>query len=446
MSQTVRLQSADGIIARTNRGQLIACGTSVPTDGTAGYSPGALFFDQDAAAGSQVFINEGSYASSDFNAVVPVGGTLSSMTITTLTNTTLNGSAGRFSASLAVGGALPTNPQAQLALQPAANASGVTADQSYFHMQILPGGAVTIPTGTAPVVASLNIHEPNITATGTVTAAATVRIVDAPTEGSSNYALWVDSGVTRLDGNLQFSAALDIVAPANTAAALEVTDGTTSLAAFDSRNTVKNASTLTLTASAPTIASETAAHINATLKTADKTITYTGGTGTTSSLGTQAYFGVTTITDSSAMTLDVASAIHINALAAAGGMLTITASRMISTSVSDCYLTNAGVWTDTMCWSYTKNAIAAALPGQVLALLEKLTPRTWKYNNFHGDDRGRQRVGIVYDELPEELRAPGEERGVSGAFLASFALAALRTLLEENRALAARVAQLEAHA
>lgn len=119
----------------------------------------------------------------------------------------------RMDGNVVIGAAVvPTNPQAILAILPQANASGVTANQSYFHGQLLPSGAVTIPTGTAPVVASLNIHEPNITATGTVTAAATVRIVDAPTEGSSNYALWVDAGVTRFDGNIDLAVdAIDII-------------------------------------------------------------------------------------------------------------------------------------------------------------------------------------------------------------------------------------------
>lgn len=101
---------------------------------------------------------------------------------------------------MTLGAAEPTNPQALFAILPPANAAGVTANQSYFHGQILPGAAVTIPTGTAPVVASLNIHEPNITATGTVTDAATVRIVDAPTEGAANWSFWVDAGASRLDG------------------------------------------------------------------------------------------------------------------------------------------------------------------------------------------------------------------------------------------------------
>lgn len=102
--------------------------------------------------------------------------------------------------SMSVGAAVPTNPQAMLALLPPANATGVTANQSVFHFQCLPGGATTVPTGTAPVVATMNLHEPNITATGTVTEAATLRVVDAPTEGSTNWAIWSDAGANRFDG------------------------------------------------------------------------------------------------------------------------------------------------------------------------------------------------------------------------------------------------------
>lgn len=110
-------------------------------------------------------------------------------------NTCLNG-------QIAFGGGVPTNPQAFFSILPAVNASGVTADQSYFHFQLLPGAAVTIPLTTAPIVASMNVHEPNITATGTVSDACTLRIVDAPTEGTRNWALWVDSGTSRFDGSI----------------------------------------------------------------------------------------------------------------------------------------------------------------------------------------------------------------------------------------------------
>jgi len=75
-----------------------------------------------------------------------------------------------------------------------------TTDTYAFH--VAPGGAQTIPSGTTALVASAAIEEPNITATGTVTSAATLYIKNAPTEGSSNYALWVDDGAVQIDSNL----------------------------------------------------------------------------------------------------------------------------------------------------------------------------------------------------------------------------------------------------
>lgn len=46
---------------------IFASGVTVPTDTTPGYSPGCLFIDRDAAAGLQLYINEGTAASCDFN-------------------------------------------------------------------------------------------------------------------------------------------------------------------------------------------------------------------------------------------------------------------------------------------------------------------------------------------------------------------------------------------
>ena len=64
------------------------------------------------------------------------------------------------------------------------------------------GGAVTIPSGTAGLVTALRVDEPNITATGTVTEAAALYVSGAPTEATTNYALFVDAGVSRFDGSI----------------------------------------------------------------------------------------------------------------------------------------------------------------------------------------------------------------------------------------------------
>jgi hypothetical protein len=78
------------------------------------------------------------------------------------------------------------------------------ADTSFSTVRINRTGAVTIPSGTAAIVSSLSVSEPAITATGTVTAAASVYVAGAPTEGSNNYGIFVDAGLTRLDGGLTF--------------------------------------------------------------------------------------------------------------------------------------------------------------------------------------------------------------------------------------------------
>lgn len=85
------------------------------------------------------------------------------------------------------------------------------ASTDYFDLNIIPSGAVTIPSGTAALVGSVNIEEPNITATGTVSDAYTLRIGGAPTEGTRNGALWVVSGNVRIDS--QISLATDASVP-----------------------------------------------------------------------------------------------------------------------------------------------------------------------------------------------------------------------------------------
>ena len=77
-----------------------------------------------------------------------------------------------------------------------------TANTDIARFQVGNTSALTIPAGTTADVASVTLQEPNLTATGTVTVASTLHIVAAPTEGTSNYAFLVDSGLTRFGGNV----------------------------------------------------------------------------------------------------------------------------------------------------------------------------------------------------------------------------------------------------
>ena len=76
MAQAFRPGYADpkgAIVYGFDQKIILAQGTTVPADGTAGYSPGAIFMDRDAAAGLQFWINAGSATSSLFQPVQGAG-------------------------------------------------------------------------------------------------------------------------------------------------------------------------------------------------------------------------------------------------------------------------------------------------------------------------------------------------------------------------------------
>jgi hypothetical protein len=70
------------IVEKPGVGILFAAGTTVPTDGTTGFAPGCVFIDENAAQGSQFFINEGSATSCDFNVIALGGLSLATLTAT----------------------------------------------------------------------------------------------------------------------------------------------------------------------------------------------------------------------------------------------------------------------------------------------------------------------------------------------------------------------------
>lgn len=84
-----------------------------------------------------------------------------------------------------------------------------TADttENTHIVAVLATNKTTIPSGTTSLASSLYLVEPNLTATGTITNAATLYIKDAPDEGGSNYALWVDDGAVQFDSTLVVTGA-----------------------------------------------------------------------------------------------------------------------------------------------------------------------------------------------------------------------------------------------
>ena len=94
-------------------------------------------------------------------------------------------------------------------------ASGDTGDLS--GVIISPTTVTQTETETITNIQSLRVDEPKITdnLTGDITTASTVRIVSAPSEGESNYALFVAAGTSRFDGTVlvgQYGAGNDLIA------------------------------------------------------------------------------------------------------------------------------------------------------------------------------------------------------------------------------------------
>lgn len=69
MSNVTRPHSGVGeLVVVPGLGVLAAYGTTVPTDGTAGYATGCTFQKTNGGANTSLYINEGSATSCDFNA------------------------------------------------------------------------------------------------------------------------------------------------------------------------------------------------------------------------------------------------------------------------------------------------------------------------------------------------------------------------------------------
>jgi len=105
------------------QGYLIAYGTTVPTDGTAGYAPGCIFVHTDGTAGTTDYINEGTSTSCDFNPLAA---------LTAAQEALLGATAGVATASKAV----------------ILDASGHVASGAMVLDDITPGTGISTGTGT----------------------------------------------------------------------------------------------------------------------------------------------------------------------------------------------------------------------------------------------------------------------------------------------------------
>lgn len=220
-------------------------------------------------------------------------------------------------------------------------------NQSAAIMSVAPTAATT-ESGTGATthgyIATAYFAEPSITHAGTsaITVASTVYINDAPTEGSANAALYIASGalimasgsvtltsggITLTNGNLTFAAASDIIMAAATAAALEVSDGTTKYYVVNTQVTQPSITTHTWNISAYTIASADT-NVETGWSFAAHTLNYTGAVTVNTQVDT-IVLGARTITGDTA-TLTVAEANTLLAVAPTeGGNVAITAASAI---------------------------------------------------------------------------------------------------------------------
>lgn len=91
---------------------IIAEGTTVPTDATAGYSPGCLFFKRAGAIGAQLYINEGSATSCTFKPYALTGTEIALLSGLTATAAEINRAAKNSTRPVAAGAASLTVTQA----------------------------------------------------------------------------------------------------------------------------------------------------------------------------------------------------------------------------------------------------------------------------------------------------------------------------------------------
>lgn len=70
LTLTGDVKTSNTLIADAVGNALLATGTTVPTDSTAGYAKGCLFIDTDVAAGTTgLYVNIGTTAACNFNTV-----------------------------------------------------------------------------------------------------------------------------------------------------------------------------------------------------------------------------------------------------------------------------------------------------------------------------------------------------------------------------------------
>ena len=330
-----------------------------------------------------------------------------------------------------------------------APATFASANGSTYSVTAVAASTLTLTGGTQVTALNglgLNLGAPTVTsgsATTIVTAsnlyvAAPIAAGAGPAAFTNGYSAHFASQV-RVDGNISLAnAAYDMVVIAATAAALEISDGTTKYLTLDTRVATDNVEVWTFLPSAPTIANvngTTYQHINL----AAYTLTLSTQTGVTALDGLQLYVSAPTVAQSGgAVTVSTASTVYL-VPPTAGGSVTITNRYIINTSVAGCFLTAAGTWTDASSAEH-KTEIQGFDYRRIPGMMAWVDLRTYK--RLDPSDGGYERVGLIAEEVPDFLALPSR-KGLSSLYVAGFALAGVKYTVGEIDALHTRIAELE---
>ncbi len=319
-----------------------------------------------------------------------------------------------------------------IANSPAAAGAGPVTITAAYALHVAAGTTLLQATNVAGTL-TLTAATFNMTAGGAVTMGTTdANTLIIQTGGAARWTFAAASS------NITAAGAADIIIQNATAAALRVSNvAGTFLFALDDRIAADNVEAIDITIPGISYASGAGSTYKV-MNFNPFTITYTGGVGVTANHGLMLYLGQVTLAAGVATTVTDASTLYI-APPVQGANMTITNNRMITTSVAGCYLTAGGVWTDASSIQH-KTDIERILPGDVLEKLKQLDVVT--YRRKDPSDGGYRRYGLIAEDAPEYLANPSKD-GIAASYMAGFALAAIKSLQQENDKLSKRIAELE---
>ncbi len=326
--------------------------------------------------------------------------------------------------------------------QTAAFSSVAAAATVLTGYQLPTAGALVMNNGGGSITwYGLDIQVPNITQTAGTMTASGIRITEGVT--TSGTATGIAINVTRA---ISFTKASDLVMAANTATSLDITDGTTTYVSIDTRTATDNITAFAFDASDPTFASANGTTWRLVTLNAF-TLNLTGGVQVTALDGLSLYITAPIVAAGQATTAVTVSTVYIASIGL-GANMAFTNNYVINTAAG-AYLTAAGVWTDKPSALAVKKNVKTWDFKELPDLLKQIRPVKFQYDPKKFKDiavSDEKRYGIVAEELPQWLRAPGDHQthGVSGSVLATFELAAIKYLEEENGHLKERLTELEA--